>query len=192
VWQAGRAQGAEVFFTWSSTDYAALTTYLGLGLHPGGPLLTLSGTANLGALGGAAEGCATAPLELSSAGVVDAAVLGLQRDVDHGFWLTQPGAVARQCLGAEGQPIGYFYVRGGAVGPAAWCAPEHAPAVLGHALRAACAQSNTVKLIAPGPNSAALTAAVRAGLRVIGTGHWLRSTAFGHIDQYLPSGPALF
>ena len=44
----------------------------------------------------------------------------------------------------------------------------------------------------PGMNHDAMQFALRSGLRLTGFSHLLTSAPFGHLDRYLPSGPALF
>jgi GNAT superfamily N-acetyltransferase len=183
-----RARGARTLCTWSSIDFVAVANYLRLGMMPAGPVLTFSGE------------CTTPPApttglelrELSAdvASSIDAVVRGTPRPLDHAFFRAREGS-ARQVERA-GQPIGYFYASQGVVGPAAWLGPADAQLVLAAALDEARRQQAKVRLMIPGVNQAALTAALAAGLKLSGAAHFMASAPFGQLSQYLPSGPGLF
>lgn len=192
VWEEGRERGARVHFTWASPDFTAVATYLRLGLLPGCQMFSFTGPLQSEGLAPLAAGYTPAPLEPSTANGVDARVLGVERAPEHEFWRGQSGAVARQLTAADGSLAGYYYARGGVVGPVAWLAPAHGPALISHALLTAGEQAGTVKLMAPGANHPGLTLALQAGLKLTATAHLLHSSPFGHMAQYLPSGPALF
>jgi hypothetical protein len=182
-----RRQGARILCTWSSMDFAAIGTYLKLGMLPGGPILTFSGTPRMRLA--APSAFSVRPLVPETAWRIDGAVRGTRRAQDHAFWQAR-GVPAFQ-VEVDEQPIAYFYVQHGVIGPAAWSNPEQGSAVLAHALVVASAQSPEVKLMTLGSNETALRAALDAGLHVVGTAHWMRSEPFGRLDQYLPSGPGL-
>jgi len=95
-------------------------------------------------------------------------------------------------LEIEQRVAGYFYVKDGVIGPAAWLEPAHGDALLSHALQRASAQASEVKLVALGSNQTAIRHASEAGLRLVSASHFLASSAFGKLDCYLPSGPVLF
>jgi hypothetical protein len=59
-------------------------------------------------------------------------------------------------------------------------------------VRCARADSGVVRIAAPGANQDAIRAALSAGLQLSGTSHLLASVPFGHMEQYVPSGPGLF
>jgi GNAT superfamily N-acetyltransferase len=188
VMAEGTRRGARTYCTWSSIDFAAVGLYLKLGLMPECPIFTFTGRV-------VSEPHVPADLELRALelddpAAIDTVVRGTPRPGDHRFWREQ-GAQGFQVQRGQ-QRLGYFYVNQGSIGPAAWLRASDGPALLACALRAASERSSTVKLITLGNNPCAVRAAVDAGLRLGGASHWLRSRPFGQLDQYVPSGPALF
>lgn len=188
VQRLGDEQGATLRCVWSSVDFAAIASYLKLGMMPGGPIFTFAGPLR------------TAPpvhhearldkLDPSRASIIDRAVRGVTREQDHAFFAARSMSGYQLQIGDE--VIGYFYVKDGVIGPAAWTAPMHGETLLSHALKQASAQASEVKLIALGVNRSALRCATEAGLRLVSASHFLSSAEFGKLDCYLPSGPALF
>lgn len=184
----GEAQGATVRCVWSSIDFAAIASYLKLGMLPGGPIFTFAGPLRTAP---PAHGDArVTELDPRQACAIDRAVRGVAREQDHAFFRAR-GMASSQLQIAE-RVVGYFYAKDGVIGPAAWSAPEYADALLAHALQRASAQAAEVKLIALGVNQSAIRCATAAGLRLVSASHFLTSAAFGKLDCYLPSGPALF
>jgi len=188
VRELGVTRGAKVFCTWSSIDFAAVASYLKLGLLPAGPIFTFSGRLNQ--LPNVSPAVRGAPLEPAHASAIDQIVRGTPRSQDHAF-LVASGARGIE-LEIDGKIAGYYYVQGGAIGPAAWLDEQHAEAVLEYALRDASIQTGVVKLVALGLNETAVRLASAYGLRLVGASHWLRSEPFGRLNCYVPSGPALF
>jgi GNAT superfamily N-acetyltransferase len=187
VWDEGRARGASTFFTWSSIDLTAMASYMRRGMLPGFPILSFVGEPAT-----VAERASDAvPLGLEIASELDRDVIGTARVVDHTFWLSEPGRIGR-ALVRDGRTLGYYYARGGTVGPAAWSASADAETVLGHALADARTQSPTVRLRALGCSHDTIRFALGRGLRLAGYSHLLTTRAFGHLDRYAPSGPTLF
>jgi len=187
VWDEGRARGATTFFTWSSIDLTAMASYLRRGMLPGYQILSFAGEPTQLP----SEGDALEPLTLDVASALDRDVIGTAREIDHAFWLSEPGRIGRAVL-RDGEMIGYQYVRAGTIGPAAWKASADAHAVLGSALDDARAQSPSVRLRALGHNHDAIRFALATGLRLVGYSHLLTTAPFGHLDRYAPSGPTLF
>jgi GNAT superfamily N-acetyltransferase len=188
VWQSGEKAGAKSFFVWSSIDLPAMASYLKMGMLPGSQILTFEGSPLL-----AHEPLPAyqpEPLELSVARQIDEQILGAERNPDHDFW-QRSGAAGYQ-LRAESRLIGYYYLNGGVIGPAAWLDPKDAPAVLQSAWRGASPQATSSRLRIPGMNHAALRFALSAGWRLVGYSHLLLTTPVGQMDRYLPSGPGLF
>jgi hypothetical protein len=60
------------------------------------------------------------------------------------------------------------------------------------ACREAITLNPTVAFAVPGMNHSAVRFALDSGLRLAGYSHLLLSASFGHLEQYIPSGPALF
>ena len=188
VRRLGDEQGATVRVTWSSIDFAAIASYLKLGLLPGCQIFTFTGAL--------AQPPTTHPeaqrtsLDLAQACAIDHIVRGTPRHVDHAHWQ------ARQIPGFQlhiaGRIAGYFYVNDGVIGPAAWLHAEDGESLLASALHTAAAQAREVKLVAIGDNHTAIRVASTAGLRLVSVAHFLHSAAFGQLDRYIPSGPALF
>ncbi len=201
VWDEGRARGASTFFTWSSIDLTAMASYLKRGMLPGYPILNFVGAPSdpSGApseRGGAlsersASETEVAPLTIEIAAALDRDVIGTERGIDHGFWLTEPRRTGRAVV-RSGRAVGYYYVRAGTIGPAAWTTEIAADTVLGHALADAQTQSATVRVRALGASHDTIRFALRSGLRLAGFSHLLTTAPFGHLQRYAPSGPTLF
>jgi len=188
VWEAGELAGATHFFVWSSSDLPAMAAYMKLGMLPGAQMMFFEGSPQLSAR--ALSGYATQPLKRAFAMALDKTVLGTRREVDHAFF-GRTGWEGREVL-QDGKSIGYYYLDGGSIGPAAWIESTHGTAVLALACRDAGASGSKVSLRVPGMNHAALRFALESGLRFTGFSHLLMSAPFAHLEQYVPSGPALF
>ncbi len=187
VWDEGRTRGASTFFTWSSIDLTAMASYLRRGMLPGYQILSFVGEPN----GTTPVPSDIAPLTLEIASALDRDVIGTAREIDHGFWSNEPGRVGRAVM-RGGRAVGYYYVRSGAIGPAAWSSSADADVVLRSALADARAQSAIVRLRALGANHDTIRFALANGLRLTGYSHLLTTASFGHLDRYAPSGPTLF
>ncbi len=187
VWDEGRTRGASTFFTWSSIDLTAMASYLRRGMLPGYQILSFVGEPN----GTAPVTSDVAPLTLDIASTLDRDVIGTAREIDHDFWSSEPGRVGRAVM-RGGRTVGYYYVRSGSIGPAAWSSSADADVVLRSALADARAQSAIVRLRALGANHDAIRFALANGLRLTGYSHLLTTASFGHLDRYAPSGPTLF
>jgi GNAT superfamily N-acetyltransferase len=188
VQRLGHEQGASVHCVWSSIDFAAIASYLKLGMMPAGPIFTFAGP--LRKPPAAPPGARLRELDSRHASAIDRVVRGSARELDHAFWRAR-GVPAYQ-LELEQRVAGYFYVKDGVIGPAAWLDAADGDALLRHALQQASAQASEVKLVALGSNQTAIRHATEAGLRLVSGSHLLSSAAFGRLDCYLPSGPALF
>jgi len=187
VWEEGRARGASTFFTWSSIDLTAMASYLRRGMLPGYQILSFVG----GPVAATPVAADIAPLTLEIASVLDRDVIGTAREVDHTFWSSEPGRIGRAVMRGS-RAVGYYYVRSGAIGPAAWTSSADADVVLRAALADAHAQSAIVRLRALGANHDTIRFALANGLRLAGYSHLLTTASFGHLDRYAPSGPTLF
>jgi GNAT superfamily N-acetyltransferase len=187
VWEEGRARGASIFFTWSSIDLTAMASYLRRGMLPGYQILSFVGEP----MESPPVASDVAPLTVEIASALDRDVIGTAREVDHAFWSSEPGRVGRAVMRGGGA-IGYYYVRSGTIGPAAWTISADADVVLRAALADAHAQSAIVRLRALGANHDTIRLALSSGLRLAGYSHLLTTASFGHLDRYAPSGPTLF
>ena len=188
VQRLGDEQGARVRCVWSSVDFTAIASYLKLGMMPAGPIFTFSGALQKPPT--AHPEARLRELDAQQASAIDRVVRGAARERDHAFWRGR-GMPAYQLEIAQ-RVAGYFYVKDGVIGPAAWLDPSSGDALLSHALQQASAQAPEVKLVALGVNQTAIRQATSAGLRLVSASHFLSSAAFGKLDCYLPSGPALF
>jgi GNAT superfamily N-acetyltransferase len=188
VRRMGEAQGASIRCTWSSIDFGAVAMYLKHGMLPGGPIFTFAGPV-LHAPSHEA-GLRVSALDVSQASAIDHIVRGTPRAEDHAFW--QASNLPGFQVEIDGRTIGYFYAKDGVIGPAAWLREEDGPPFLARALEHAQTQATDVKFVTLGCNTTAIHAATAAGLRLISASHFLHSDEFGKLDQYLPSGPALF
>jgi GNAT superfamily N-acetyltransferase len=189
VWEEGQRLGAQKFFTWSSIDLTAMASYMRVGMLPGYQVLTFAGAPDR--LPERPLEYEVEALELSVAASLDAQVRETGREIDHRFWLMESGHEGRQVL-RGGEAVGYYYFNQGMVGPAAWTKAEDATGMLALACREATAPAQPLRLMIPGINHAAIRFALEAGLRLAAYSHLLTTSPFGHMEQYLPSGPSLF
>lgn len=189
VREEGESQGATIFFTWSSIDQGAMGGYMKRGMLPGYQILTFGGP--VVSLPEQAESYQVEPLDLSEAMRLDEQVRGVRREVDHRFWLDESGHQGHQLV-RSGRVVGYYYFVSDVVGPAAWGEDADAEALICAASRMASSKTGHLRLMIPGINHKALRFALRAGLRLVGYSHFLTTHEFGRLEQYMPSGPALF
>ena len=187
VWDEGRARGATTFFTWSSIDLTAMASYLRRGMLPGYQILSFAGEPTVAT----GDDSAVAPLTPEIASAFDRDVVGTAREVDHAFWSSEPGRVGRAVMRGD-HAVGYYYVRSGSIGPAAWSSSADAEIVLRAALAGARAQSATVRMRALGASHDTIRFALAHGLRLTGYSHLLTTASFGALERYAPSGPTLF
>ncbi len=188
VWDEGRRAGARAFYVWSSPDFAAVATYMKLGMLPGTPLFAFAGAARDVA---ADPDLGIEPLTPDRVAVLDRSLVGVRRDADHGYWQGRVGARAR-VVTRNGDVVGYYYVHDGTIGPVGWSRADVGDAVLRTAIADAGADGRDVQLTAPGMNHVAIRAALDCGLRLIRASHLLWTEPIGAMDRYLPSGPLLF
>jgi len=187
VWDEGRRMGAGSFFVWSSPDFAAIATYMKLGMLPGTQLFAFARPARSSA---GDEGLRTEPLSPERVRALDLALVGVRRDGDHGYWLDRAGARGR-VVTAGRDVVGYYYVHDGTIGPVGWASDDAGEAVLRLAIADA-GDGREVQLTAPGMNHTAIRVALASGLRLVRTSHLLWTEPVGAMDRYLPSGPLLF
>ncbi len=188
VWEAGKQAGAKHFFVWASGDLPAIAAYMKLGMLPGSQIMVFEGKPNL--VSGVTADYRLEPLRKGFAMAMDETILGIRREVEHEFFVREAwqGWEVRE----KGKSVGYFYLDGGSIGPAAWIAREYSDSVLAMACRQASASGTDIALRVPGMNHAALRFAFGSGLRLTNISHLLMSGPFAHLEQYIPSGPALF
>ncbi|HEV2914288.1 MAG TPA: GNAT family N-acetyltransferase [Pyrinomonadaceae bacterium] len=190
VMAEGEASGARIFFTWSSVDQTAIATYMKQGMLPGYPILSFGGPLRESP-SQQQPGYVVEPLDISHAMELDAQVRATSREADHGFWLSKAGQEGRQVVRGR-RAIGYYYFKGGVIGPAAWSDAADGPAVMEAAFREASQGAEQLRVAIPGVNHTAIRFALASGLRLISFSHLLRSAPFGMMEQYLASGPLLF
>lgn len=188
VRQAGKEAGATHFFVWSSIDLPAMAAYFKIGMLPGCQILIFEGTPSLPA--GSLVDRTVQPLSKSVAMDLDRRILGTSREVDHEY-LVRTGYKGREVMRGD-EPVGYYYLDRGSIGPAAWSEPREAESLLTLAAREASTSGQGITLRVPGMNHAALNFALQSGLRLTSFNHLLMSAPFGILEQYIPSGPAIF
>ena len=188
AWDEGLRRGATHFFVWSSMDLPALAAYMKLGMLPGTQLFAFEGTPVVAQ--NPTPGYSLEPLVPGFAAAMDKLTIGTGREVDHEFH-SRHGWLGRQVM-KDGKGVGYYYLEGGSIGPAACTVPAHCAPMLALACGEAAASDGNVTLRVPGMNHEALRFALASGLRVANVANLLMSAPFGHLEQYLPSGPALF
>jgi hypothetical protein len=184
VWSEARARGARTYAVWSSIDWPAIGLYLRFGMRPLGPIFTMGGVPRTKL----EIDVEIAPLEAGVAERIDRDVRGSERAVDHAFFAREKKTARVVRVGDR--VLGYFYEHDGRIGPVAWSEAASGPRVLAAAI--ASTRGPSIVLAIPGPNRTALDLAVALGLEIQGTSHYMASEVVGRIDQYLPSGPALF
>lgn len=187
VKELGAADGATLFFTWSSVDMAAIGAYLRAGMLPGVELLTFAGVPE--AIPPVPALWRTEPLTVEAAAALDRVLRGTGREVDHRYFLSRKSGSA---LLRDGAVVGYYYLENGLVGPAGWLVPADAEALLHLALAGAVVQSGQVRVTLPGCNHAGLRVVLERRLRLVSNAHLLTSAPFGAMERYVPSGPSLF
>jgi GNAT superfamily N-acetyltransferase len=190
VWDEGRRLGTRMHYVTSSIDFAAIASYLKMGMLPGMPLFAFAGepTTRSVALRSAAH---EQPLTAARVAPIDLQVIGVRRDGDHAYWLGQEG-VRGVVVRASERDVGYYYVDHGTLGPIAWSGDEFAELVLRRAIRDAASDTKEIQLTIPGSNHAALRIALSAGLRLTRQSHLLWSEPIGEMARYIPAGRLLF
>jgi hypothetical protein len=189
VWNAGQEAGAKIFFTWSSIDSAAMTSYMKLGMYPGYPILLFEGAPQK--LPTVASTHQVATLEKSQAMDLDQEMRGTRRPADHELWLDRLGLQGRQVL-RDGEVVGYYYLNKGSIGPVAWKKPQDGEPVLTLACQEATTIAPQIRIAVPGINHSALRFVFDSGLRLTSFAHFLTTAPFGRMEGYIPSGPSLF
>jgi ribosomal protein S18 acetylase RimI-like enzyme len=129
---------------------------------------------------------------------IDEAVLGIDRTVDHRWYLGRAGNPG-WLFSRRGRAAGYAYLGGdgtegpGVLGPVATLRAKDQQAVLRFALAELAARgAEGATVIVPGPNITAQRLLWRAGFTFTGAAGLLcASRPFGHFDRYLLSGDCL-
>jgi hypothetical protein len=189
VWNVGKEAGASIFFTHSSMDLTALAAYMKLGMLPGHQILYFGGKPER--LPPVPNGYEITKLDKEAAMEIDREIRGTGREQDHEFWLGTGGIQGRQVV-HNSEIIGYFYHGRGSIGPAAWKRPEEAEVLMNLACRNASETTPVIRFAIPGINHAALQFALDSRMRLTSCFHFLTTTPFGRMDQYIPSGPSLY
>ena len=190
IWDLGRRAGARTFFTWSSSDLAAMASYMRKGMMPGCQILKFKGAPR--DLPPAPSNCEVEPLDISTAMEMDRDVRGASREPDHAFWLGMDDVSGREVRRGD-ELMGYYYISKSVVGPMAWNDSRHAKNMLSLAFHDALKNGSAeIVFCVPGMNHDALRFALGAGLRLTGYSHLLATGPFGRMETYVPSGAALF
>lgn len=190
VWDAGKEMGATVYFTWSSIDLTAMAAYMKLGMVPGFQNFFFDGAPKRHQP--VTPGYIVSELDKSTAMTLDEQIRATGRQVDHDFWFDLPNMRGRQ-VDRNGEVVAYFYYQdSGLIGPAAWKEPVLAETILNLACREASELSPDIRFAVPGINHSALRYAFESGLRLTSFAHFLTTSHFGRLEQYLPSGQSLY
>jgi hypothetical protein len=188
VWNAGKEAGATIFFVHSSMDMTAMAAYMKRGMLPGHQIFYFGGKPIR--LPPNPAGYDVAKLDKVVAMEIDKEIRGTRREPDHDF-LLGAGFQGRQVL-HDGNVIGYFYLGRGSIGPAGWIMREEARSVMTLACREAAEIASEITFSVPGINHDALKFAFDSGMRLNDCFHLLTTAPFGRMEQYIPSGPALY
>lgn len=205
TWKDAAKAGASQFFVWASIDLPAVGNYMRLGMLPGYQIFALTFSAEkLLAQAQAQASSHSSPsadarvisyslteLTVPAAVAIDRIVRGTGREVDHSYWLRDPGRSGKLVL-ADGSPVGYFYTRKGFVGSLAYLNKEHEKPILDFSLARAATENDLVTAYIPAINRTALAYGLDRGGRLAGYSHFLSTTEFGELANYLPSGPLLY
>ena len=189
IWKEGAHKNATIFFTWSSIDLTAITIYLRLGVFPYYEILVFEGKPTL--LPIISHIFKTVPLEKQTEMELDNEVLSFRREVDHNYWLKCIKMQGRQVLW-NGKTIGYFYTNKGNIGPVVWNNPHWADILIILAFNEVARTGNKILISIPGINHSALRIAINSGLRLTRYAHFMSTSDFAHMRQYIPSGPSLY
>ncbi len=199
-------EGAETLATVTDTlQPVSNTLYARRGMLPREALLGFAGSPKvpdglLGPLGGSdgrAPGLEPEPLTGASAAHVaalDAEVTGIERAVDHAFYLGEDGRRG-WLFRRAGRPAGYVMYRpNGRIGPLACLDEADVAPVLRHALVQLATQGfERVTVRVPAPCTGAQSVLWTAGFVPDDTpGLLLASQPFGRPDRYLPASYGLF
>jgi GNAT superfamily N-acetyltransferase len=188
VFEAGTDAGATNFFTWSSIDMTAMAAYMKLGMYPGYEIFVFEGPPQ--GFGQIPPGYEVIPLEKKVAMELDRAIRGARREPEHELWVKQM-PVAR-AVKRDGEVVGYYYVNRGTIGPAGWMEADAGSDILILAGRDAATSAPNIRLSIPGINHSAIRFALGHGLRLTSCAHFLTTSVFGRMEQYVPSGPLFF
>ena len=156
-----------------------------------GPLLGSAASVALGTL----EPEPLTPASVPVLGEIDAAVSGVDRSVDHRFYLTQGGRYGF-LFRRHGRPAGYVMVRqDGWIGPAAAVREQDMETATAAGIADLSRRGVAEKLRAgvPARSEGAQRAFWGAGLRFSGTpGLLLASRPWGRLDRYIPASYGFF
>jgi GNAT superfamily N-acetyltransferase len=188
LFDAGAKAGATKFFTWSSIDMTAMAAYMKLGMRPGYEIFIFEGTPQ--SPDQIPPGYEVLPLQKELAMEIDQAIRGTRRPPEHEIWIIRM-PLAR-AVKHNGKPVGYYYINRGTIGPAGWIEPGAGQDVLALAARDALSSAPNIRLSVPGINHSAIQFALDHQLRLTSCAHFLTTSPFGRMEQYLPSGPLFF
>jgi ribosomal protein S18 acetylase RimI-like enzyme len=120
---------------------------------------------------------------------IDRVALGVTREKHHRFLLDDP-ATQGVVLSAGGVCVGYAYIANGHIGPLAVSRREFMGPAFATALNSAAAGvSPQVSAFLPGTSEAALSMAIRHGMRITFPMMLMSSREFGDWSCYLPRNP---
>ncbi|MGH2520893.1 MAG: GNAT family N-acetyltransferase [Anaerolineales bacterium] len=184
-------EGAEHRTIIATSDSRALARYLKTGVYARFPIYSFSRTPEAAPVATdlSIEPVSAAPEILETLAVLDAAVLGHRRDVDHAFLLEErQGYVYYRGR----RPVGYGYV-GFRSGPFALLNEEDFPAVLAHAETQVAARGSEFGVEVPLINRAAVNYLLARGYRMDTFFTFFMSDApLGKFENYLFTSPPFF
>jgi GNAT superfamily N-acetyltransferase len=189
VHEEGQRQGARVFAVLASPEFPALATYMKLGMVPGCQVFKFDLEA--GATVVVPEVVLDCePLKPEAAAMVDRAVRGMERAVDHEFWRSTGTPTLQFTRG--GKAVGYSYAKPGTIGPVAWLDDADGPEIFGRALAAAMPTEGKLPVSVPGTNHTAIRMLLSAGAQIRGVSHYLTSAQVGRVGRYVPLDLMMF
>jgi GNAT superfamily N-acetyltransferase len=175
----------------ATTDTRAMVLYLKTGVNPRFPIMSFTRQPEPVAVQTdlVFEPAFASPETLAVFGVVDAAVLGHRRDIDHAWLLSnRQGYIYRRA----GQPVGYGYV-GLYSGPFALLDERDFPAVLAHAETQAVGQIEKFALDVPLVNRSVVNYLFWRNFHMESfLALFLCTEPFGRFENYIVTAPPFF
>lgn len=176
----------------ASTDVRGLALYMRTGVYPTFPSSYFSRPAERVDMPTdlIVEPIGPSAYALSTIAMIDQAVLGYRRDVDHTWLLTNRRGFL---FLRAGIPVGYGYVGVTSAGPVALLAPRDFPAVLAHLERQVADGGGDFGVEVPMVNRTAIEYLLSRGFRVSQmVSLWMCDEAFGRFQNYIFTSPPFF
>ena len=203
----GIERGARIRAVASSHDNSARVLYIGAGMAPRFPLITLQGAARglieLPAASGKIRQVEPSKAWFRKLGDLDETIWGHRRAAEHRFWLDEYKFTCLAITDKPGAMLGYAYYSNAASRPPWDCVPRRIGPLAARTTRIQMRllraigdgfgrdTDDRVEVQIPGIDMSALTALLGVRFRIDHVGTFMSSRTFGRFDRYLPSGGTL-